>query len=362
MEKDALQRTKEEIEAEKRDQRTVEQLLQDLGAGWSISLSRIRPSWCKGWLETIDTTPGEKLDMDYIADTWGGETIRLRILDNRGMYKAGKDVHVAREPMRHGRPLEHPDDKRARVAREEKQLEKREREEELARLNATQPNQDNGSVMKLFVDILKDSNSTSAQFYDRMADIQKRDPMGIEDIIKFANGIKDLQGVFGGGGDQAGADETNLLGSFMKIMDNVSERDKQKDKLRALAIREHRESRKSGAKVHSLKPHQTGRQQNPTPENKPTTPAPPVAPQPDPDETEELALSEEIAELEAVEAAEVLGEAFTMMPIEKRQKTIKLLLALANGGNAIDIATDALSESEEESEEEEPFKPSGTET
>ena len=51
-----------------------------------------------------------------------------------------------------------------------------------------------------------------------------------------------------------------------------------------------------------------------------------------------------------------------MMPIEKRQKTIKLLLALGNGGNAADIAADALSDSEEESEEEEPFKPSGTET
>lgn len=377
MEKEAKAKTKEEIEADLRDERTVEQLLSDVGAGWSVSLTRIRPSWCKGWLETIDASPDEKLDMEYIADTWGGETIRIRLLDTRGRYKGGKDFHVAREPRVHGRPLEHPDDKRARVAREERQREQLERQEEQARLNAIQPAQQDNTVFKMFVDMLKDSNVANSEAYKDLAKLKTGDPMGIEQIVAFANGLKDLEGVFGGNKGDNNSDD-QMLGAFLKIMDNASERDQKKNELKQKAIDEHRAAREQGKHLRPVQGRQLpppARQGQQAPQQNPTTPAPPVAPQPDQDENEELALSEELSELSAVEAAEVLGEAFSMMPIEKRQKTIKLLLALGNAGGAADILvgddeTDPLDDSTtedgaappEETELDTSFKPSGTET
>jgi hypothetical protein len=378
MENEPKSKSKEDLEAERRDERTVEQLLSDVGAGWSVSLTRIRPSWCKGWLETIDASPDEKLDMEYIADTWGGETIRIRLLDTRGRYKGGKDFHVAREPRDHGRPLEHPDDKRERLAREDRQREKLERQEEQARLNAIQPAQQDTSVFTLLLDVLKDSNVANSQVYKDLAKMQTKDPMGIEQIVSFANGLKDLQGVFGGEKNDNNNNDDQMLGAFLKIMDNAGERDKKKNELKEKAIAEHRAAREQGKHLRPVQGRQlppTGRQGQQAPKQNPTTPAPPLAPQPDQDETEELALSEELAELSAMDAAEVLGEAFTMMPIEKRQKTIKLLLAFANAGNAADILTgdgesDPLDDSTtedgaappDESNLDTSFKPSGTET
>ena len=344
MENEPKKKTKEEIEADLRDERTIEQLLSTVGAGWTISLSRIRPSWCKGWLETIEASPDEPLDMDYIADTWGGESIRMRLLDTHGRWKGGKDIHIAREPLRHGRPLEHPEDKRVRMAREERS---REHREETIRLNATPTQQDN-TVFTMLVDVLKDSNTTNSQAYkDLVSNLPSRDPMGIDDIIKFANGLKDLQGVFGGDDSGGRVDDSDdkMLGTFVGIMEKAHERDvKREDRKEAAREREARraDSRRRQIPVRQAPPPghpKSNVHQIPNPNRQRQEPPPEAARNADPEADEELALSEELAELEPAEAAEVLGEAFTMMPPEKRQKTMQLLMTLGNVAEAADIVS-----------------------
>ena len=354
MENDQKKKTKEEIESDLRTERTIEQLLSNVGAGWTISLNRMRPSWCKGWLETIEASPDEPLDMNYIADTWGGETIRLRFLDGHGRYKGGKDIHMAREPMFHGRELEHPNDKRARMEREERTRDRREHNEGTIRLNAAQPQQDN-TVFTMLVDVLKDSNTNSLQTYkDLVAKQQARDPMGIDDIIKFANGLKDLQGVFGGDNDGGAADDSDdkMLGTFVGIMEKAHERDVKREDRKEAARERRAESRRAESRRAESRRAESRRSQAPpsghpksnvhhipNPNRQRQEPPPEAARNADPEADEELALSEELAELEPAEAAEVLGEAFTMMDPEKRQKTMKLLMTLGDVAEAADIVS-----------------------
>lgn len=332
-------KTKEEIEENLQDKQTIEQLLSTVGVGWSISLNRTQPSWCRGWLETIDISPDEPLDMGYIADTWGGESISVRVLNEHGKFRTSKTIHIAREPKFHGRPLEHPDDKRSRLERENRAHEYR---EESARLNATKPQQDN-SVFTMMIDVLKDSNASSAGVYKDLLENQhknKHEPMGISEVIAFANGLKELQGVFGddsknsGGGD---GDDENMLGTFVGILERAQERDAKRED-RKEAMRE-REARRTGSKKHhDPLPRRTKPNVHPIHTPKTANPEPPLEAAQDADpEADELALSEELAELDPTEAAEVLGEAFTMMSPEKRQQTMKLLATLANVSETADI-------------------------
>ena len=335
---DEHKKTKEEIAADLQDANTIEQLLSMVGVGWSISLNRIRPSWCKGWLETLDISPDEPLDMDYIADTWGGESIKLRLLNDHGKFKGGKIIHIAREPLDHGRPLEHPADKRARLERENRAREYR---EESIRLNAAQPKQDN-SVFTMMIDVLKDSNASSAGVYrDLLKNQSKQGPMGISEVVAFANGLKELQGVFGddnknsGGGD---GDDENMLGTFVGILERAHERDVKRED-RKDAMRE-REARRTGSrKRQDPLPGRTKPNVHPIREPETANPEPPLeaAQDADPDADEEPALSEELSELSPAEAAEVLGEAFTMMSPEKRQQTMQLLAKLADVSETADI-------------------------
>lgn len=335
---DEHKKTKEEIAADLEDAHTIEQLLSMVGVGWSISLNRIRPSWCKGWLETIDISPDEPLDMDYIADTWGGESIKLRLMNDRGKYRGGKVIHIAREPLRHGRPIEHPDDKRSRLERENRSRDFR---EESARLNAAQPKQDN-SVFTMLVDVLKDSNASSAEVYkDLLKNQNKQGPMGISEVVAFANGLKELQGVFGddsknsGGGD---SDDENMLGTFVGILERAHERDVKRED-RKETRREHEARRTGSRKRQDPLPGRTGASVHQIPNPKTTSPEPPLEAAQDaaPDADDELALSEELSELDPAEAAEVLGEAFTMMSPEKRAQTMKLLAKLGNVSETADV-------------------------
>ena len=84
----------------------IERLLQGLKPGYSVSVYRVRPSWCKGWLERLDLIDGEDIDMGYLAETWGGEVLRLRVCDDSGTYRGGVDIPMmSYKPRKHGKLL-----------------------------------------------------------------------------------------------------------------------------------------------------------------------------------------------------------------------------------------------------------------
>lgn len=65
------------------DQRAAGQMADlDEGLGQSVvvSIERLRPRWCAGWLEDADADPANLGELrEYIADEWGGSAYRLTI-------------------------------------------------------------------------------------------------------------------------------------------------------------------------------------------------------------------------------------------------------------------------------------------
>jgi hypothetical protein len=78
----------------------AEHMLAEIKPGWSLSIHRIRPGWCSGYLERIECTEDEPLDLDYIISTWGGEVLKLRLCDDNGRYTKGAQLNLRSYPPR----------------------------------------------------------------------------------------------------------------------------------------------------------------------------------------------------------------------------------------------------------------------
>jgi len=90
--------------------KSIENMLAEVGQGWKVSLTRIRPTWCAGWVETLDHDPESPISLEYIRDMWGGQTFRVRLLDEVGNYKAQTQITIAEEPRKNGKRIKHPEE------------------------------------------------------------------------------------------------------------------------------------------------------------------------------------------------------------------------------------------------------------
>lgn len=87
----------------------IEMMLAELAPGYRLSVYRTRPSWARSWLETIELSEDEPIDLNYLVDQWGGEVLKLRILDERGKFVRGCDVPLMSYPPKvHGQILRKP--------------------------------------------------------------------------------------------------------------------------------------------------------------------------------------------------------------------------------------------------------------
>lgn len=67
--------------------------LVSLGEGCQLRIQRIEPSWCDGLLETKSfVDPAEPINLDDIIKRWGGQKLRLQLLDRRGQIKGGATI------------------------------------------------------------------------------------------------------------------------------------------------------------------------------------------------------------------------------------------------------------------------------
>lgn len=87
----------------------LELMMSELSPGYRLSVYRTRPSWARSWLETIELSEDEPIDLNYLVNEWGGEVLKLRILDERGKFVRGCDVPLMSYPPRvHGQTLRKP--------------------------------------------------------------------------------------------------------------------------------------------------------------------------------------------------------------------------------------------------------------
>jgi hypothetical protein len=83
----------------------IERLLRDARRGWTCSVHRRKPGWCSGFLERIELSPDEMIDLGYLAHEWGGEVLTLRICDEEGNWIGGADVRIGHGVKFRGRHI-----------------------------------------------------------------------------------------------------------------------------------------------------------------------------------------------------------------------------------------------------------------
>ena len=87
--------------ADEPDISRLERLLQDVEQGWKVSIYRAAPSWCRGYLETIEIyDPSDKLDLPGILKKWGGQKLHVKIHDERGKWLGGGSISCFTFPPR----------------------------------------------------------------------------------------------------------------------------------------------------------------------------------------------------------------------------------------------------------------------
>lgn len=75
--------------AEKDELAEVQDFFDDLTPGKSVSVFRVHPHWCAGFLERIDVIEEEPIDLEYLVKRWGGKVLRLKRVGPRGKFARG---------------------------------------------------------------------------------------------------------------------------------------------------------------------------------------------------------------------------------------------------------------------------------
>lgn len=343
--------TQAELDRDKKDRQTVEQMLASVGTGMKIALKRIRPGWDKGYLETCDADPDHPIDLDYIRDTHGGETIEIRILDHRGRYIGGSQVDISGPPLSFGRPKKHPSD--VAFEREQKQ---RQAEAQLLVQSAPAASNSNDTILEKFLDQVSASKAESIgllrEALEHKNQIVPSERGGLGDLRTMFREFKQFQKEFGGEGGGDGDDSMgSALESFMEMM---MKREERKDKQ---ADREHRDRGHRGDRgqrrrrqegpprgrhpdIHAVPDEQS----RPNPPRQDQRSDPPNAQQdrhPDPpddqgDEDARDRLADVLADMSAEDAAYVAGSAFSRMSEEDQ----RVVFARLMGGELPDDAFD----------------------
>lgn len=197
----------------------VEKVLGDIPIGWSIAISRREPGWARGHLETISVNEEQPLDLDYLAQTWGGEVLTARVKDDRGQYVKSVDIPMySYKPKSWGEELLHPNFRHSQ--RQEGKSEKidpfgsvesilsiverlRGKEEKQA------PARDNSLDLGIIELLLKTQLTAQRQ----------NGPLGgVEQFLQMASALKELKGLFGNE-EQKPFDENNIIGQVGGILD-----------------------------------------------------------------------------------------------------------------------------------------------
>lgn len=98
-----IELTKDQLDADA-DAEAVEALLKGLaGTGHQLQIHRMTPTWCAGFLDTLPMDEG--INLTELRDTFGGERLRLRVLNPNGTYKATRTIRIADKPRVRGEEI-----------------------------------------------------------------------------------------------------------------------------------------------------------------------------------------------------------------------------------------------------------------
>ncbi len=216
----SLPRSNEDVKLEK-----TRIMLESIKPGWSMAIERKQPGWCGGYLERVECTEDEPLDIEYIIEQWGGKLMRLRILDERGRYTGGCDLNLRAYPPKFRgvvisqEVIDHPGITKSGPA----PVPVPELQQNPPAPQSKQPN-----LIELLGILQKTRSQDLATLKMLFTDVQQPQPVyqqqtgslgGIDEVIHFAEKFKQLQVLFGSSaGGAAPEDETtSVLGSIAQI-------------------------------------------------------------------------------------------------------------------------------------------------
>lgn len=97
-------------EGEKDDAQAIEEWLGSITENSVLTIRRLTPSWCTGWLEEIPIDGKNFPSITEIRNRWGGHKLSLRLRDAQGKLGKAHYLELNSFPPRvGGRPLRNPD-------------------------------------------------------------------------------------------------------------------------------------------------------------------------------------------------------------------------------------------------------------
>lgn len=295
---------------------------EDLKSGYSITVTRLKPTWAQGYLEKLYYVDGEPIDMDYLIRQWGGELLRLQVRNERGGYVSQCDVPLysfsprSRGVVLHG-PGNEPDKSQAPrgdfsgfASPQAPQHNPLETASGLATL-LNQLSQSQQQNLKGYID-----------FLNRNSQPQTSALGGLEQVVAVAKVYQQLQGIFGSANSPAippplGEGDAAFLPYIADIIKTVLNKE-QKPKAPIV-----------GPRI------------VPVPESKPVQAI----------ESDLENIAKSISGLAPNDAAEVVAAAFGMMPEEKRNLAVPRFMAIVGGGEEGEYEEEEYEEEEYEEEE-----------
>lgn len=201
----------------------AERMLDELRSGWSISIIRMRPGWCSGFLERIECSDDEPIDIDYIVQTWGGEVLRLRLSDETGTYRRGATVNLrSYPPLFRGEPIRRNDhtgpvDDRRRA---------RQQNDAYVPPPPAPAQLDLIGVLGLLQKTRKEDLGLLRALFGSVPQFQPHEQRSsLDDLLEYATKWKQLQKIFGSDQSaQPATDEGQLLGSITEIVKAIGAR------------------------------------------------------------------------------------------------------------------------------------------
>jgi hypothetical protein len=197
--------------------RNVEDCLKGLVPGMKISISRLRPTWCSGWLDTIPIDVDDEgqtvIDMHYLREEWGGHTLNLRFLDINGKFVFSKTVDFRNEdPKKNGIVVVHPEVKHARQMQEiesQKQASSNSSNEiDYVKLLMDQMRQSQAESQKIMRESMKRDNPTPQTQLSQMME-----------MFAMVNQMKQ----FGEPDDKGGDDVSSMIGGVLNLLQKKQE-------------------------------------------------------------------------------------------------------------------------------------------
>jgi hypothetical protein len=304
--------------AQWRNDRDWQSLFRALHPSWSVTIERLKPSWCMGWLDTVECDPEEPFSHEYIRDTWGGQRFKLTINDELGQYITRFRISIDGPPKRNGRILEDPEQRERRERREEREAELERMQ--LSRLNS-QPTTDPtlGNIVAKLIETQSNTKGGDLDFFREILKSQlKKEPESrrdLKEMLELAKSMREMADMFGMGANDGGGDVWG--GAAAKFLD-VLDRKNQIDAAKAAPL-----PPKAAKRLRVIK--------NPGAVPQQSVPVVDQTAQPGNAELDRTALAATLAGMSPMDAAAVTMSALSQMPPENRYQLMEML-----GGGELD--------------------------